>query len=120
MNYADADLVAAVLKPSDHLKHRAEAFLAKEPVLVPFSVGIELLFLARKLGLPHGDFIALAARRFEVERADVLRTAALALDEGDIGTVFDAVHAAASLVDGRSLVTTDKRILASDFPAVRF
>lgn len=120
MDYADSDLIAAIVKPCDHLKARAEARLAKGPLTVPFSVGIELLFVARKFGKPCVDFLGAASRYFTLERLDVLLAAAEALDTGEVGTVFDAVHGAAALVDGAVLWTTDGKVLGSGFPARRF
>lgn len=114
--FADADVVAAIVKPADHLKARAEALLRKTPVIVPFSAGIELLFVARKFSIPCVDFIGAASRRFDLDRVDVLLTAAEALDEGEVATVFDAVHAAQALVDGAILFTTDRGLRASPFP----
>ncbi|MGB0652096.1 MAG: hypothetical protein ACPGQL_02750 [Thermoplasmatota archaeon] len=116
VDYADADLVTAILKPTDHLKARAEAHLALHDVVVPFSVGIELLFVARKHGVPCRDWIAAATRHFDVERADILLAAARALDLEQVGTVFDAVHAASALQDDGRLHTTDRKIRASGFP----
>jgi hypothetical protein len=117
---ADADLVAAVVKPSDHLKERALEHRRRNDLIVPFSVGIELLFLAKKFGVPFVAFLGSASTHFEMDRADVLLAAAEALDNGEVATVFDAVHASQALLDGTRLHTTDKRLLASPFPTTRF
>ncbi len=117
---ADADLVLAVVKPSDHLKARATAHLRTNDVRVPFSVGIELLLVAKKYGFGYTDLIATVVGRFQVERADVLAAAADALDEGYVGTVFDAVHASQAFVDGTRLHTTDAKLLASPLPRTPF
>jgi hypothetical protein len=117
---ADADLVTAIAKTSDHLKTRAEAHRRAHDLRVPFSVGIELLFIARKHGVPCVDFLGAASVHFEVDRTDVLLAAAEALDQGEIGTVFDAVHAGQALLDRTALHTTDERLLKSPFPTVRF
>lgn len=117
---ADADLVAAIVKSKDHLKARATKHLATVQVRVPFSVGIELLFVAKKHGIAYVDFLGAASVHFDVDNIDVLLTAAEALDAGEIGTVFDAVHAAQALLDGVTLHTTDRRLLASPFPTQRF
>lgn len=117
---ADADLVTAIVKPRDHLKRRAEAHVKAHPVTVPFSVGIELLFVARKHGIPCVDFLGAATIHFEVDRVDVLLSAAEALDKAEIGSVFDAVHAAQALLDGVALHTTDAKLASSPFPTVRF
>lgn len=119
-DYADADLVSAIVKDRDHLKLRAEHHLRHHSVRVPFSVGIELLFIAPKMGLRYRDFVGAATQHFEVERSKVLLTAAEALDEGEVKTVFDAVHAAQALADGVRLVTTDQKLLKSAFPTAAF
>ncbi len=117
---ADADLVAAIVKPTDHLKKRAEAHLKKNDVEVPFSVGIELLFVAQKHGVGYVDFVGAASTHFDIDRVDVLLAAAEALDKGEIGTVFDAVHASQALVNRTALHTTDAKVLTSPFPTVAF
>jgi predicted nucleic acid-binding protein len=117
---ADADLVTALVKPTDHLRLRAEAHVRQHDLRVPFSVGIELLFVAEKFGLSRVDFIGAASQRFKVDQLEVLRAAANAMDEGEVRTVFDAVHAAQALVEGTTLHTTDKRLLASEFPTTPF
>lgn len=117
---ADADLVVATVKVADHLKSRAEAHLRRHALTVPFSVGIELLFVAKKHGLPYVDFIGAATTHFELDRAPVLLAAAEALDSGEIATVFDAVHACQALLDGVRLHTTDKKLLASPYPTQSF
>lgn len=117
---ADADLVAAIVKPTDHLKRRAEAHLRKFALTVPFSVGIELLFVAKKHGISYVDFLGAASTHFDIDRVDVLLAAAEALDNGEIGTVFGAVHASQALLDGIRLHTTDAKLLASAFPTSTF
>lgn len=120
LGLADANLVAAIVKPTDHLKKRAEAHLRKNAVIVPFSVGIELLFVAKKHGVGYVDFIGAASTYFEMDRVDVLLAAAEALDKREIATVFDAVHASQALVGGTTLHTTDVKLLASAFPTTPF
>jgi hypothetical protein len=119
---ADLDLVLALIKPADWLKARATAHVAaRERLVVPYSVAIELLFLAREQGV--GSLVgALGATEahFELERRDVLYTAAEALDSGELATVFDAVHAADALHRGAALHTTDARLRGSSFPTVGF
>jgi hypothetical protein len=117
---ADTDLVVAVVKTSDHLKRRAELHLRHHAVTVPFSVGIELLFVAKKHGVPYVDFLGAATAHFDLERAPVLLAAAEALDAGEIATVFDAVHASQALLDGVRLHTTGRKLLASPFPTASF
>lgn len=117
---ADADLVAAIVKPTDHLKRRAEAHLRKHHLTVSFSVGIELLFVAKKHGVGYVDFVGAASTHFDMDRVDVLLAAAEALDKGEIGTVFDAVHAAQAMTTGAALHTTDEKLLASPYPTVAF
>lgn len=120
MKFADADLVAAVVKPSDHLKNRAEAALRGQDIHVPFSVGIELLFVAQKHGIPCVDLLGAAARRFTIDGHDALFTAAEALDNREITTVFDAVHAAIAFHARATLVTTDRKLHSSSFPTTPF
>lgn len=120
MDLADADLVTAVVKPSDHLKQRATTRLRAGSLRVPFSVGIELLFVAHKHGISRRDFIEAACRHFDVERRDVLLAAARALDVGQVRHVFDAVHASHALLGGTRLHTTDQGLLQSGFPATAF
>lgn len=115
-DYADADLVLAIVKPADHLKERAEERLSQGRLTIPFSVGMELLFVAHKFNRPRTALIAAAAKRFDIDNLDILLVAADALDEGDVTTVFDAVHAAQAFIDGQDLHTTDRRLLASAFP----
>lgn len=119
-DFADADLVVAIVKPTDHLKVRAQRHLQTHRLRIPFSVGIELLFVARKHGASCGDFLGAAQHSFDLEDADVLLAAAEALDAAELTTVFDAVHAAQALVSGVKLHTTDRRLLASEFPTQTF
>ncbi len=117
---ADADLVTAIVKATDHLKRRAQAHLKDNAVTVPFSVGIELLFVAKKHGVGFVAFLGAASTHFEIDRVDVLLAAAEALDKQEISTVFDAVHASQALLDGTRLHTTDARLLRSPFPTATF
>ena len=117
---ADADLVTAIVKASDHLKSRAEAQLRRHSLVVPFSVGIELLFVAKKHRIPYRQMIIDAARHFDMEQRDVLAAAAKALDRGEVATVFDAVHGAQALLRGVRLHTTDVKLHASPFPTTPF
>lgn len=117
---ADADLVLAVIKDSDHLKQRALAHLAMNDVKVPFSVGIELLFVAPRFGQSRMDLVGAMSRHFPIESKAVLFAAAEALDAGEVATVFDAVHASQALLDGTTLHTTDKALLAGPFPTTPF
>lgn len=117
---ADADLVAAIVKTSDHLKARAVAHRKAHDLQVPFSVGIELLFVAKKHGVAYVDFLGAASTHFDIDRVDVLLAAAEALDNGEISTVFDAVHASQALLDRTALHTTDEALLQSPFPTVKF
>lgn len=119
---ADLDLVLAVIKPADWLKDRATAHLAEHArLLVPLSVGVELLFVARGHGVASlVQALGAAEAHFDLERRAVLYTAAEALDSGELMTVFDAVHAADALHRGGRLHTTDQRLRASSFPTVPF
>lgn len=119
---ADLNLVLAVLLPDDALEERAAAHLADlgAAPLVPFSVGIELLFICKKHGLGYVEALGAAEGRFDVEGRDVLYTAAQALDDGDVPTVFDAVHAADAMHRGGRLHTADRRLVEGPFPTVQF
>jgi len=118
---ADANLVIAALNPADALHERARRHLSgRDRLLVPYSVGIELLFIARRHRATHLDIIVATEDLFDVERAGILRTAAEALDSGELRTVFDAVHVSDALHRGSSLHTTDAALLRSDFPTTAF
>ena len=102
---ADLNLVLAVIKPSDALQARAVRHLRRTGrLLVPFSVGVELLFVARRFGLGCVESLG----------------AAEALDSGEVETVFDAVHLADAFHRSGSLHTADRRLLRTAFPTVRF
>jgi len=113
---ADADFVTALVKTKDHLQERARKHARRHALRVPFSVGIELLFVAKKHGVAFMDFLGAASLRFDIDGIDLLLTAAEALDQEEVRTVFDAVHAAQALHDGERLHTTDRRLLDSSFP----
>lgn len=118
---ADANLIIAAINEQDALHARAQAHLARHAeLLVPFSVGIELLFVARKHGRQYLELIEMANERFEVEGIGVLRTAAEALDTGEVTTVFDAVHLADALHRHGALHTADQVLHRSAFPTEPF
>lgn len=118
---ADLNLVLAIIKPEDALRERARAHLRSRARLrVPFSVGLELLFVAKRFRLGFVESLGAAEAHFDVERREILYTAAEALDSGEVPTVFDAVHLADAFHRGGRLHTADERLLRSDFPTVRF
>ncbi len=118
---ADLNLVLAVIKTEDALRARAIAHLrSRERLLVPFSVGLELLFVAKRFRLGFVESLGAAEALFDVERREVLYTAAEALDSGEVPTVFDAVHLADAFHRGGCLHTADERLLRTDYPTVRF
>lgn len=117
---ADLNLVLGAVRPDDALHARAADRARGTPLTVPFSVGIELLFVAKRFKLGHREAIAATEALFEVERREVLYTAADALDEGDVKTVFDAVHLADALHRGGALHTADAELLATEFPTRGF
>lgn len=118
---ADANLVLAAINPGDALHLRAMRHLdAHRSLAVPFSVGLELLLIAKKHGLSHVELLAAAEERFTLENADVLYTAAEALDAKEVGTVFDAVHLADAFHRGEKLHTADAALLKSAFPTEPF
>lgn len=118
---ADLNLVLAVIKPADALRRRGLQHLRRtKRLMVPFSVGIELLFVAKRFGVGLVESLGAAEAHFTLERRRVLYTAAEALDTGEIDTVFDAVHLADAFHRGSSLHTADARLLRTAFPTVRF
>lgn len=118
---ADANLVLAAIAPDDALHARAVRHLGeREPLVVPFSVGIELLHVSKRRGVPLSSLLVTVAERFILEREDVLFTAAEAVDAGDVPTVFDAVHLADAWSRGEPLHTADARLHRSPFPTVPF
>lgn len=123
--FADLNLVLAVLKGQDALKERAAACLRKSgvPVVVTYSVGIELLFWCRKHGENYLDAMALCAKNFAVEKADQLLTAAFALQNDGLDSPFDAIHVAEAFHAGTVLVTADERLrkrVAGRYPVEAF
>lgn len=118
---ADANLVLAVIKPTDALRARAKRHLEQHGRLtVPFSVGIELLLIARKHAIEPGDLIDMADAHFDLENRAVLDLAADALAEGELQGAFDAVHAAEAFLRGTRLHTADDRLLRSAYPTASF
>lgn len=121
-DHADLNLVLAVLKEHDALKVRAEKFLrgARPKPVVPFAVGIELLFWCRKHGVPAFEAMGACVRSFEVERSEELLTAAEALQFQGMRSPFDAVHVAVAMHAGVRLVTADEGLWDPDLPTARY
>ncbi len=118
---ADLNLVLAMIKPEDALRERAARHLrSQNRLLLPFSVGLELLFVAKRFHLGFVESLGSAEAFFDVERRDLLYTAAEALDSGEVSTVFDAVHLADAFHRGGRLHTADERLLRTAFPTVPF
>lgn len=119
---ADLNLVLARIWPDDALHDRAVDHLEETSgdLTVPLSVGVELLFVCVKHGIDPVEALGAAEAHFDVERRDVLYTAAEALEVGDVSTVFDAVHAAEALDRGGALHTADAEVLESPFPTEGF
>jgi hypothetical protein len=118
---ADLNLVLAVIKPADALRGRARRHLrAHGRLLVPFSVGLELLFVAKRFHLGFVESLGAAEAHFDLEARDVLYSAAEALDSGEVPSVFDAVHLADAYRRGGSLHTADEALLRTAFPTTRF
>jgi predicted nucleic acid-binding protein len=118
---ADANLVLAVINPKDALHRRGTDHVREHrSVQVPFSVGIELLLIAKKHGHAYLELLRAVEACFEVERRAVLFTAAEALDTGEVRTVFDAVHLAEALHRGERLHTADEDLWATAFPTTAF
>jgi predicted nucleic acid-binding protein len=118
---ADLNLILAVIKPRDALRERAMRHVrGEESLLIPFSVGIELLFVAKRFGLGFVASLGAAEAHFQVESRDLLFTAAEALDSGEVATVFDAVHLADAFHRGGALHTADRALQRTSFPTVPF
>lgn len=118
--FADANLVLAAINPQDGLHARAKRHLGSTRLTVPFSVGIELILIARKKGYAPDELLDVADLHFELAERDLLFTAADALVEGEVATTFDAIHLAAAFRAGTSLHTADAKLLRSHFPTVAF
>jgi len=118
---ADLNLVLAVIKRKDALRSRAVRHLrSRGRLLMPFSVGLELLFVAKRFSMGFVQSLGAAEAFFELEGRDVLYTAAEALDSSEVATVFDAVHLADAFHRRGALHTADERLLQTAFPTVRF
>jgi hypothetical protein len=118
---ADLNLVLAQILPEDGLKARAQTHLRSQPrLVVPYSVGIELLLVALKMGLGPVASIGAAAAWFEVERKETLFAAAYALESGELTSPFDALHVADAYVRGVRLHTADRALIHSHYPTVPF
>ncbi|MHB8633350.1 MAG: PIN domain-containing protein [Thermoplasmatota archaeon] len=118
---ADLNLVLARILPGDALHARARRHLETSGKLIaPFSVGMELLFVAQRFKVTRVEALGAAEAHFEIEGRDVLYVAAEALDSGDVPTVFDAVHLADALRRNGRLHTADARLQKSAFPTQTF
>jgi predicted nucleic acid-binding protein len=117
---ADLNLVLARILPQDALHARAVKHLKRANPVVPFAVGLELLFVARRFKFTCVEALGAAEGHFQIEGREVLFTAAEALDSGEVSTVFDAVHLADALHRGGRLHTADKQLLKSPFPTENF
>lgn len=118
---ADLNLVLARILPKDALHERARRHLAKSGrLVVPFSVGMELLFICSRFRLGCVEALGAAEAHFDVEGRATLYSAAEALDAGDVPTVFDAVHLADALHRGGRLHSADERLQRTPFATVAF
>lgn len=118
---SDLNLVLARILPDDDLHDRARAHTdGTGELVVPFSVGMELLFVAHRFDLGHVEALGAAEAHFAVESAAVLYTAAEALDTGEVQTVFDAVHLADAFHRGGELHTADEALQRSSFETASF
>lgn len=118
---ADLNYVLASIKEDDALKKRAEKHArASGRPLVAFATGIELLFWCRKHGEPFLDYVERCAIEFDLEKPDVLLSAARALQEDGLASPFDAVHLAEALLRGARLVTADERLWKTRYPTAPF
>lgn len=118
---ADLNLVLARILPADALHNRAKQHLRRSGrLVVPFSVGLELLFVSSRFQFTCVEALGAAEAHFEVEGRNVLFTAAEALDTKEIKTVFDAVHLADALHRDGNLHTADKELIRSAYPTQEF
>lgn len=118
---ADLNLVLARILPRDSLHERAKRHLGETGrLLAPFSVGMELLFVAARFGGTRVEALGAAEAHFDVEGRDVLYAAAEALDTGEVPTVFDAIHLADAMHRGGRLHTADERLHRTAFPTAPF
>lgn len=118
---ADLNLVLAAILPKDVPRERALRHLRSgERLLLPFSVALELLFVAKRFRMGFVESLGAAESRFDLENRDVLYTAAEALDSGEVATVFDAVHLSDAFHRGVRLHTADEGLLRTSFPTVPF
>jgi predicted nucleic acid-binding protein len=117
---ADLNLVLARILPADALHARAVKHLKTAKPVVPFSVGLELLFVASRFDVTRVEALGAVEAHFEVEGRAILFTAAEALDSGEVKTVFDAVHLADALHRGGALHTADQELLRSPYPTASF
>ena len=118
---ADLNLVLARILPGDALHDRAKRHLKHVGrLLVPFSVGVELLFVAARFKFTCVEALGAVEAHFEVEGKNVLYTAGEALDANEIPTVFDAIHLADALHRDVTLHTADKKLVASLYPTTEF
>lgn len=118
---ADLNLVLARILPKDALHKRADKHLRRTGhLMVPFSVGVELLFVASRFDFTCVEALGAMEGHFDVENRNILYTAAEALDAKEIPTVFDAVHLADALHREGHLHTADKQLLASAYPTQGF
>ena len=118
---ADLNLVLARILPGDALHERSKRHLAKAGrLLAPFSVGMELLFVASRFKITCVEALGAAEAHFDIEGRSVLYGAAEALDSREVPTVFDAVHLADALHRGGRLHTADSRLHHTAFPTQPF
>jgi hypothetical protein len=117
---ADLNLSLARILPGDALHARSVKHLKSTKPIVPFSVGLELLFVAKRFDFTCIEALGAVEGHFEVEGRKVLFTAAEALDSGEVSTVFDAVHLADALHREGKLHTADKALLKGPFPTESF
>lgn len=117
---ADLNLVLATIKEEDALKKRAERYVATHHARMTAATGLELLLWCRKHKLHYVDHLDRAIAHFEAEGAEVLLTAAQALQDGVVTSPFDAVHLAEALHRGTVLATADEALWKTAFPTERF
>ncbi len=97
MPYADTDFFFALIKSNDRLNKSAMGIYEKYKgdIYTSLTVILEILLIAKKLGMPAKTIVGYVLDIAKVEHTDSasILLAAHYIDEQDLG-IFDAFHAA--------------------------
>lgn len=121
MIYVDTDFLLALGKQDDWLKQRAEAYLEEHQgeFVTSLPTFLELFFVAERYGLDRTQLIAETLELVQVEFSeDVLFEADELVERGF--TVFDAFHAAAALLGGHQILSSDRAFDGLPVDRIRF